>query len=139
MDQEKQNGDFEKRKPFRNLFVPFQKKIDFKTHFFIILFLHEELEHRLELLFRIIRCCVLFHSLEVLQEFWRCKFLLCFFVVVKNLLQRVRDSLDRVGVVREWNDEGEGFNDGKRGEEFVGRRIVEKNVVDGTCDPKRVT
>ncbi len=39
--------------------------------------------------FRILCCCVFLHSLEDLQEFSCCKFLLGFFVVVENLEQRI--------------------------------------------------
>ena len=78
-----------------------------------ILFVHKELEHRLEWLIRIICRCVVFHSLEDLEEFWCCKLLSCFLVVVENPSQRFRDRLHRTRVVRERNDEGEGFNDGK--------------------------
>jgi hypothetical protein len=81
---------------------------------------------------------VFLHSFEDFEEFCSIEFILYFFVVVKNLLQRVRDTPNCFIVVRERNDEGEGFNDGKRVEELVGRRIVEKNIVDGRSDPKSV-
>ena len=33
--------------------------------------------------------------------------------VVENFLQRIRDPSNRAIVIHEWNDEGEGFDDGK--------------------------
>ncbi len=89
--------------------------------------------------FRIICCCVFLHSLEDLKEFWRSEFFSRFFVVVENPHQRIRDPLNCVIIICEWNDEGKGLDNGKRVEEFVGRRTVLENVVDGRCDPIRIT
>ncbi len=77
-------------------------------------------------------------SMEDLEEFWCCKLVLCFFVVFENSLQRIGDPISCVIVFREWNDEGEGLDDGKWVEQFVGRRIVLENVVNGKRDPQCV-
>ncbi len=87
---------------------------------------------------RLTCCCVFLHSSEDLEEFRRPEFLLGFFIGAENSLQRVRDPLNRIRVVYKWNDEREGFDDGKRVEEFVGRSIESENVVDGRSDPTRI-
>jgi hypothetical protein len=45
---------------------------------------------------------------------------MCFFIVDENLHQSLRDTSNCFSVVGQWNDEGEGHDDGKRVEEDVG-------------------